>query len=100
MMGISFNLIIYSIFLKLNLLFMKSACLKVGLMLSFFLIGLFAWSQNKRITGRVLSQEDSKPLAGVTVSVKGKNAATQTNAEGVFTLDAADSDVLVFSYSG
>src|SRR5688572_19031930 len=79
---------------------MKSACLKVGLLLTFFLTSLFTWSQNKRISGRVVSEEDNKPLAGVSVSIKGRNIGTQTNADGIYTLDAAGSDVLVFSYSG
>lgn len=78
---------------------MKSACLKVGLLLTFFLYCLAAWSQTKRISGRVTSEEDHKPLAGVSVSVKGKHTGTLTNEEGRFTLEVAEGDVLVFSFT-
>lgn len=79
---------------------MKFACLRVGLMLTFFLFFFSAWSQTRQITGRVLSQEDNSPLTGVTVAVKGKNTVTQTDAQGRYSIEAAASDVLVFSYSG
>jgi TonB-linked SusC/RagA family outer membrane protein len=79
---------------------MKLACLRVGLLFTVFLLCFTAWSQTKRITGRVVSEEDSKPLSGVSVTIKGKGTGTQTDTEGVFALDAAQSDVLVFSYAG
>ncbi|RYZ54994.1 MAG: SusC/RagA family TonB-linked outer membrane protein, partial [Chitinophagaceae bacterium] len=79
---------------------MKSACLRVGLTLAFFLFVLTAWSQTRQITGRVLSHEDNKPLAGVTVTVRGKAVASQTDVDGSFAIAAETADVLVFSYSG
>ena len=79
---------------------MKSACLRVGMTLALFLFVFSAWSQTRQITGRVLSQEDNKPLAGVTVMVRGKALASQTDADGSYAIAAATGDVLVFSYSG
>jgi TonB-dependent SusC/RagA subfamily outer membrane receptor len=79
---------------------MNLACFKVGLLLTCFFLSLAAWSQTRRVTGKVLSEEDNQPLSGVTISVKGKTAATQTNALGEYGLDAAEGDVLVFTYSG
>jgi len=79
---------------------MKSACLRVGLFLPLFLFALVGWSQTKKISGKILSGEDNQPLAGVSVTVKGKTAGTQTDAAGAFSIDASQGDVLVFSYAG
>lgn len=79
---------------------MKSALLKVWLMLAGFLLMTTGWSQGNRISGKIVSQEDGKVLQGVTVVVKGKPGATQTNADGEFSIDAAPGEILVFSYTG
>jgi TonB-linked SusC/RagA family outer membrane protein len=78
---------------------MKSALLKVGLSVVLFLLTITSWSQSRTITGKVISADDSRPLAGVTVSLKGKTV-TQTNAEGVYTIVAAQGDLLGFSSVG
>lgn len=41
-----------------------------------------------------------QPLVGVTVRIKGTNAATQTDAKGRFTLNASAGDILELSYVG
>ncbi|WP_200837084.1 TonB-dependent receptor [Dyadobacter sp. 3J3] len=51
------------------------------------------------IKGQVLGS-DGKPLIGVTVIVKASKLGTTTDTEGNFTVNAADTDVLVFSYIG
>ena len=79
---------------------MKPAALKFWLMIACFLCSLSVWSQVKKISGKVTSDEDNKPLAGVSVAVKGKTSGTQTNTIGEFTIEAATGDVLVFSYTG
>ncbi|HEY9364843.1 MAG TPA: carboxypeptidase-like regulatory domain-containing protein, partial [Chitinophagaceae bacterium] len=79
---------------------MKSAYLKVWLLLAFFLIAAPGWSQVKTISGKITSQDDGKPLAGISVLVKGKSAGTQTDANGTYTISAAEGDVLVFSSTG
>lgn len=79
---------------------MKSAALKVWLMLPFFICSASAWSQVKKISGKVTSDEDNEPLVGVSVTVKGKSLGTQTNSTGEFFIDASAEDVLIFSYSG
>jgi len=48
----------------------------------------------------VVRDSTGTPLSGATVSVKGTSIAVQTNAEGVFTLDAPENSVLVFSIIG
>jgi len=52
-----------------------------------------------RISG-VVTDENDKPLEGVTVSVKTSNKASVTNAEGKFSISAAEGNVLAFSYTG
>lgn len=51
------------------------------------------------VTGRV-TDEEGKPLSGVTVQVKGANTSTVTNAEGEFSIDAGNGATLVFSSVG
>ena len=55
-------------------------------------------AQQRSVTGTVNS--DQGPLAGVTVRVKGTARATQTGADGRYTLLAQTGEVLQFSYVG
>jgi len=57
-------------------------------------------AQTEKISGTVVSSEEGKPLEGVTVSVKGTDRGTLTNAEGKFTLVAAEGETLVISSQG
>jgi TonB-linked SusC/RagA family outer membrane protein len=59
-----------------------------------------AFAQSKAITGRILSEQDSSPLEGVSITVRGKSTGTQTSADGSFTITAAPADVLIVSYLG
>lgn len=79
---------------------MKSACKKIGLFLVCLFLTALTWAQTKRISGKVLSEEDNKPLVGVSVSVKGKSAGTQTDASGEFSIDATNGNILVVTYTG
>ena len=59
-----------------------------------------AFSQQKTVTGRVTDQ-DSKPLFSATVTVKGTNISTTTNADGQYSITMpANANTLVFSYIG
>jgi hypothetical protein len=71
---------------------------KLLLSLSLFLFfSVVASSQT--VTGTV-TDATSKPLSGVTVTVKGTNRATVTNDAGNFSINAAGTDVLVLSSVG
>ena len=60
-----------------------------------------AFAQEKSITGKVYDKEDSLPLAGATITVKGTNKGASTDAEGKFKMDAVKStDVLIVSFIG
>lgn len=57
-----------------------------------------AFSQEKIISGKITDEKDGSPLLGVTVSIKGQNAGTMTDANGSYRLTIpAGSNVLVFS---
>jgi len=59
-----------------------------------------AFSQQKTVTGRVTDQ-DAKPLSNATVTVKGTNVSTTTNADGQYSITLpANANTLVFSYVG
>lgn len=68
------------------------------------LIGLLALmlpvqAQDKQVSGLVTG-EDSLPLPGVTVTVKGTKRSTLTNTDGKFTIAAVKGDVLRLTYVG
>jgi TonB-dependent SusC/RagA subfamily outer membrane receptor len=60
----------------------------------------FAIAQ-KTISGKVTDQKDGTPVPGVTVSVKGNTIATQTNAQGDYSLSGVpDNASIVFTFVG
>ncbi len=55
---------------------------------------------DKTITGKIVN-EKGEPLEGVTVKVKGSTIATQSTADGSYSIkNVSDQSVLVFSYVG
>jgi TonB-linked SusC/RagA family outer membrane protein len=70
------------------------------LYVTFFLFfSLTAFTQ-RTITGKV-TDPDSKPLPNATVSVKGQDISSSTNAEGIYSINVpANSNTLVFTYVG
>ena len=60
-----------------------------------------AFSQNRQVTGRVISDSAGEVLNGVTVTLKGTSTVTTTDAEGKFTITVPNlNSVLVFSSVG
>src|SRR5687768_10874662 len=57
-------------------------------------------AQTNTVSGRITNSQDNSPMAGVSVTVKGKSGGTQTDNNGAFMLNASPGDVLVFSYLG
>ena len=73
----------------------KVLCLALVMLVS--IAGLFA--QNRTVNGRVTDAKSGNPLSGVTVSEKGTTNATQTNADGRFTLaNVANGATISFSF--
>ena len=80
----------------------KQKCfLAMRLLLLLLLVGVFhstVHAQNV-VTGTI-TDSTGKPLAGVSVQKKNSKTGTTTNAQGVYSLIAQSTDVLVFSYVG
>lgn len=58
-----------------------------------------SFAQQKTITGTV-SDEEGLPLPGVNVLKKGTTTGTQTDFDGNYSIEAAQGDILVFSFLG
>lgn len=72
----------------------------VALSLLVLLLPATIWAQEKTITGTILSDDSKTPLQGVNVRVKGTRRATQTDANGRFTIKVNPGETLQFSYVG
>jgi len=61
----------------------------------------YVYSQESvTVTGKVISKEDSKPIPGVNIMIKGTATGTVTDVNGNYTLDAPGDATLVFSFIG
>ncbi|WP_321478424.1 TonB-dependent receptor [uncultured Bacteroides sp.] len=68
----------------------------------FFLLGitLTVFSQNIQIKGVIVNGQDSEPLPGVNVLLKGTSNGTITDLDGQFVLDVPSNGILLISYVG
>ncbi|PZX20739.1 iron complex outermembrane receptor protein [Breznakibacter xylanolyticus] len=74
---------------------LKALFLMLGLV-----VVLTAQAQVKTVTGRVSDAANGDPMPGVTVVVKGTTNGTITTPDGTYSMQVADSDVLLFSFIG
>ncbi len=58
------------------------------------------YAQQHKITGKVLSDRDLTPLAGVSIQLKGTKTGTTTDMNGDFSLNAASNSVLAVTFVG
>ena len=73
----------------------------IGLLSLLFFIGLqVSYAQTRTISGIVTDISDGLPLPGVSVVIKGTQTGTATDVNGRYTIEAAPSDVLIFSFVG
>src|SRR5690606_27103891 len=68
-------------------------------MLGLFFVSAHLLAQQKTITGKVTDSQ-GQPLPGVTVSVKGTSTRTQTNGEGLYSIETSLGQILHFTYIG
>src|SRR5690554_1625933 len=60
-----------------------------------------SYGQQSTVTGQVISLDDQLPVPGVTVTLKGTNSGTVTNADGSYRLEVPNLEgTLVFSFVG
>ncbi|MCX2475902.1 SusC/RagA family TonB-linked outer membrane protein [Pedobacter sp. MC2016-05] len=65
------------------------------------LTGLSSMAQVKTVTGKITSSDDSGPLPGASVKIKGSTTGTSTDSNGSFTIQVPSSSaVLVISLIG
>lgn len=73
----------------------------LGLVAAIFCMLAPAFSQNKTVSGKVTDAKDGSGISGVSVTIKGTNLGTQTDATGAFSLSApANATTLVVSAIG
>jgi len=63
------------------------------------LLTSIAWSQTRRVTGRVISDSASAGLPGVNVTLSGGNTGARTDASGNFTISIPDRNNVVLTFS-
>lgn len=74
---------------------------KIMFTLLALLFTLNVWSQQRMITGIVTNQETAQPVVGATIMVKGSHSATQTDANGNFSILVPNTEaIVVVSYTG
>ena len=67
--------------------------------LLFLLIGSNILAQQENITGNV-TDENSEPLPGVSIQLKGTQTGTVTDFDGNFTIEAELGQTLIFTFVG
>ncbi len=68
----------------------------IGFIAFLFFPALLNAQTQREIKGKIVDEKD-QPAASITVSVKGTTNGTTSNNEGLFTINAKDGDLLVFS---
>ncbi len=58
-----------------------------------------AFAQERKVSGHVTGA-DGKPLSGVTIAIQGSNVATQTDANGNYSISVPNGKILVFRSVG
>ena len=74
---------------------------RISLPCLLMLLSLFALSQGRTVSGKIIDQRDNKGLAGASVIVKGTTTGTTSDENGNYSIAVPSSEsVLVFSYAG
>ena len=69
---------------------------RVLLLLALSLVTVMSMAQTRRVSGKVISAEDSSPVPGAGVIVNGTTMGTVTGADGTFSLNVpADAKSLI-----
>ena len=74
--------------------------LKLFWMVSFLLLTIAGYAQQKTISGKVTDGSNGEPLPGVTVVVVGTTVGTITNFDGDYSLNVNTGQTVSFSFIG
>ena len=66
----------------------------------FIVISMTAWSQECKVSGTILSDDDQMPIIGANIIEKGTSKGTITDSNGQFSILVQKNQNLVFSYIG
>ncbi len=69
------------------------------LMLFMALVVQFSFAQEKTVTGKVTDDKGS-PLPGVNIIIKGTNSGTQSDFDGLYSIETSEGSSIVFSFLG
>lgn len=83
-----------------TLSFARNRLRLLSLLIICLLLSISAFSQQRLIKGRVLSEQDASPLPGVSIVVKGTTNGVVTDANGRFSLEVPDNAILEISFIG
>src|SRR5690606_3009959 len=87
-----------TLLLSYNSFSMKKTLLSTWILLLLFSIDAVA--QTRNVSGMVLSSEDNLPLPVVNITIQGTTRGAISDLDGQYSLQAATSDTLVFSFVG
>ena len=77
-----------------------STCLRKFLFIGLLLLSRNSFAQQAHTVTGHITDASGKSLAGVTISVKGKNTSTGTESNGSFSVTAGANDILVVTSVG
>jgi TonB-linked SusC/RagA family outer membrane protein len=64
------------------------------------MVSVSVQAQNDKKVSGIVTDENNKPLQGLTVFIKGTKKATVTNSDGSYTITAGKGSILIFSHTG
>jgi len=73
---------------------------RISLLLVMVLICAIGFAQPRTINGNITNRDTREPLQGASVSVKGTDRGTTTDAKGDFTIEVSEESVLKISMVG
>lgn len=82
--------------MKLNITSLRALMCVAGMLLA----ALVQAQPDRKLTGKVISEDDKMPLPNVTVVLKGKSIAVETSMEGDYAIQVSSSDVIQFRMVG
>jgi Ca-activated chloride channel homolog len=97
-----FNFLVHPIRknIKMKCKQLKLKIMKTNVILLFIIANLLNYCTVARTIQGTVKDEQGVLLSGVSVAIKGSNIITQTDLNGLFSIEASNNDILVFSFLG